>query len=487
MNEELKFVGVVESEDEFKNLVARGYKPVVNEKTNEWFLIKRYADGTVEYYKVSPALYKLAEQLYDYQLKKSGASLSHISSIQKYREMGLTYSSLATIHTTINELRKLLLDGMTPSDKIFFSDKYRTAEAYIDAVKRGVFRSYKLKPGVAEVARNILMTIIAYTSSLATPSSIQAMITAKLLLQMFSYDPTTSGEDYTRCVEEYKKMGLDPSECKAYLDLPGYWYIRSLSASSSAVDEVNRLLNELEASLSACVGEASWSEDILQFHEVIIWLYSHACSNCKAVMSTKEFEKLQRLTIRSLGIPFFMVDIDEPVSKSVVYQYLTIKTLLIDRGLTLPILIYYNFPARRVVIWSGGLDDHKLLPIEEHMDGLVRVFFDIEIKRDPRTGEIIDIEKKGERQGASEYILRTILNRTIISEERTTKHDIVRQQVLLLLRRYGEIPRKKLIDMVSERTRVPPATVGRVLNKMAGQDIIIDENGVVKLVHVTRK
>jgi len=491
--ENLRFIGIVDSEDEFNELVkpeelgGRGYKLVYNDDTGEWFLVKRYADGTVEYYKVHPALHKLAEQVYKYHVKKQSASLSKISSMSKYHELGLTYSSLATIHTAISILRRLLLEGIDESDLVEYAEKFSTREAYIDSIRRGLFRSYTLKPGVAEVARNILMTIIAYTSSLATPSSIQAMITAKLLLQMFEYDPAQTGIEYVMCVKRARRQGKDESICRQYLQKPGVWRIRSLS-DSYVISEVNSLLNELEASLSACVGEASWSEDILQFHEVIIWIYRHTCSLCHEFMKTKEFEKLQRLAIRRLGIPFFMVDVDEPVSKSTVYQYLTIKTLLLDRSLTLPILIYYNFPERKVVIWSAGLNDHKYLPIDEHIDGLISVFFEVEYERDPSTGEVRIKGIKGEKQDASEEVLRTILHRTIIVEERGARRELVRQQVLLVLRQYGgKLPRKELIEKVAQRTRVSPQTVGKILNKMAGQDIIIDEKGVVRLVQVTRK
>jgi len=479
-------MGTVDTEEQLKDLLANGYRIVFDEDRGEWFMIKRFADGTIEYYKIHPALHNLAEQEYKYQLKKQGASLSAISSIQKYRELGLTYSSLATLHTAISELRRLILEGIDESDLVEYAERFSTREAYIDSVRKGLFRSYTLKPGVAEVARNILMTIIAYTSSLATPSSIQAMITAKLLLQMFEYDPTQTGIEYAMCVKRARRQGRDENICRQYLQKPGVWRIRSLS-DSYVISEVNSLLNELEASLSACVGEASWSEDILQFHEVIIWIYRHTCSNCKAIMNTKEFEKLQRLAIRSLGIPFFMVDVEEPVSKSTVYQYLTIKTLLIDRGLTLPILIYYNFPEKRVIIWSSGIDDHQRLPIDEHIGGLISVFFELEYKKDPATGEV-KVDVKGERQGASEAVLRTILHRTIIVEERGARRELVRQQVLLVLRQYGgKLPRKELIEKVAQRTRVSPQTIGKILNKMAGQDIIIDEKGVVRLVQLARK
>lgn len=486
-------MGIVDDEDEFNELVksedlgGKGYKLVYNDDTGEWFLVKRYADGTVEYYKVHPSLSKLAEKTYNYGLKKQSASLSKISSIRKYRELGLTYSSLASIHTAISELRRLLLEGIDESDLVEYAEKFSTREAYVDSIRRGLFRSYTLKPGVAEVARNILMTIIAYTSSLATPSSIQAMITAKLLLQMFEYDPTQSGVEYAMCIKRARREGMDESMCKQYLLKPGVWRIRSLS-DSYVISEVNSLLNELEASLSACVGEASWSEDILQFHEVIIWIYRHTCSLCHEFMKTGEFEKLQRLAIRSLGIPFFMVDVDEPVSKSTVYQYLTIKTLLLDRSLTLPILIYYNFPERKVVIWSAGINDHKYLPIDEHIDGLITVFFDVEYEKDPSTGEVRIKGIKGEKPGASEEVLRTILHRTIVAEDRSARSELVRQQILVLLRKHGgKMRRKELVDKVSHITRVPPQTVGKILNKMAGHDVIIDEEGVVRLIKTSSR
>ena len=479
-----RYLGTVRDVEDVDQLLAKGFRPVV--EGGKVLLVRGTGDGTVEYYVVdrgSEAFRRLA-QVSQVDVVEDTAFAVGYSDVSRFVETGIVYGAFAALHSAIDELRFLLLDAMDPYDKQRFAYRSRTAAIYLESRRRGVFTRYALSPGAGEAARKVLTTIISLVSSQPTPSAIQAAITAKLLLHMLRYDVVYTGYEYEGCVKSAVARGASRDEaeerCSDLLHLPGRWYVESLSGRP-ADEEVMSLLNELEASVAMAFGESSWGEDVLRYNQVILWLYKDNCPNCAMIMRTRNFREFVEAMMRFRDIPVFPVNADFGVSKSVVYQYLTIKTLLMDRGLTTPILVFYDVPERRIVIWSSSQRDHDLLPIPEHVSDppLPCVFLRCE-KRCDESGCWLEPTEK-ERDDCLEVISRVLFEQQLVVKEGRTRAEVISRILINILREAGGVmPRRELVRIVARRARTAPQYVGKIIGQLAarGRIIIDDKNNV---------